>query len=171
MKVPCHFNLNICRTGQVHSVWKICIDPVQVATTTTKTRLLVQRYALAGTHCAGKHAKPDCPLCNSPPSPPKHSYTSSRNVPVHIIPGNQSWRSKNRSSPYSVIQSPAIDSWWREYSVHQPYEEPQKKSKKHSNVTPGECVSPSTMDTLLPFVTPVPSAPITLKPKLVHKIH
>jgi hypothetical protein len=38
----------------------------------TKARLLVQRYALGSSHCAGKHKKLVCPLCHGSPDDPEH---------------------------------------------------------------------------------------------------
>ena len=37
-----------------------------------KARLLVQRYSLAGTHCAGKQRNATCPLCQGPEEDLEH---------------------------------------------------------------------------------------------------
>ena len=66
-KTLCYINQNSCKIGQVHPIWQCGPDPIQTTMATTKARLLVQRYALAGTHCAGKNRKEHCPLCQGPP--------------------------------------------------------------------------------------------------------
>ena len=58
-----YLNLDACAPGQVHPVWNCGHDPCQVTMATTKVRLLVQRYALTGSHCAGKNQRTSCPLC------------------------------------------------------------------------------------------------------------
>ena len=66
-KTLCYLNTTICDIGQVHPVWRYGTDPIQVAMAATKARLLVQRYALTGTHNAGRNKQDHCPLCHGPP--------------------------------------------------------------------------------------------------------
>jgi hypothetical protein len=65
-------NLDACALGQVHQIWRCGADPLQTSMAMVKARLLVQRYALAGTHCAGKHRSTKCPLCDGPQEDIRH---------------------------------------------------------------------------------------------------
>ena len=71
-KTLAYVHLESCKVGQVHPVWRCGTDPLQVTMAATKARLLVQRYALAGTHCAGKNKRDNCPLCDGPPETLTH---------------------------------------------------------------------------------------------------
>ena len=67
-----YLNTEACKVGKVHPVWRCGTDPMQATMAATKTRLLVQRYALTGTHCAGKNRRDHCPLCDGPPETLAH---------------------------------------------------------------------------------------------------
>ena len=72
MKSLHYLDINSCQVGKIHPVWQCGTDPVQVAMASTKARLLVQRYALSGTHVAGAQKKEKCPLCLGPPETLEH---------------------------------------------------------------------------------------------------
>lgn len=50
-----HLYTDGCSFHEVHPVWNHSPDPLQVHMASTKAKLLVQRYPLASTHCAGRH--------------------------------------------------------------------------------------------------------------------
>jgi hypothetical protein len=56
-------NLEVCSFGMVHPVWNHSADPLQGHMASTKAKLMVQRYPLTTSHCAGKHRSETCPLC------------------------------------------------------------------------------------------------------------
>lgn len=65
-------NLDDCEHGKVHQAWKCGDDPLQVVMASTKVRLMVQRYPLSSTHCAGKYWSEECILCGGPAETVSH---------------------------------------------------------------------------------------------------
>lgn len=64
MKSLKYLNTDACKIGSVHPVWQCGSDPVQARMAAIHAKLLVQRYPLASSHCAGKRQSPNCPACN-----------------------------------------------------------------------------------------------------------
>jgi hypothetical protein len=60
-----YLNLNACSLDNIHPVWHVGLDPLCMHKATTKAQLLIQRYPLTGSHCAGKRKSTSCPLCNT----------------------------------------------------------------------------------------------------------
>lgn len=58
-----YLQLKNCQVGKTHQVWSCGTDPMQVAMSTTKARLLVQRYPLTGSRASGRKGTDKCPLC------------------------------------------------------------------------------------------------------------
>jgi hypothetical protein len=54
-----------CNPGQLHSVWNHNADPLEAHMATVKARVLVQRYPLYSSYCAGPKKSSLCPLCKS----------------------------------------------------------------------------------------------------------
>ena len=65
MKSLKHLNLRMCAMGYTHPVWVCGSDPLQTTMATVKAALLVGRYPLTGSKCAGKKQSSSCPLCNT----------------------------------------------------------------------------------------------------------
>ena len=63
MKTLKYLNTHNCCPGYVHTIWSHNTDPLEAHMATVKARILVQRYPLSSSHCAGKNASPTCPLC------------------------------------------------------------------------------------------------------------
>jgi hypothetical protein len=98
-------NLNACKIGTIHPIWDCGSDPMQVHMAVTKVRLLVQRYALGSSHCAGKHKTLSCPLCHGPPENMQH-FILSCPVTNHIrIPYLKKFRRSYISTGLSTNQS------------------------------------------------------------------
>ena len=67
-----YLNLEAFKIGEVHPVWKVGSDPVQVTMASNKARILVQRYQVYGVKCAGTRQLSTCPLCKGPPETLEH---------------------------------------------------------------------------------------------------
>ena len=65
MKTLDLLNIEACHPGMVHDVWYHNSDPLEAQMATVKARLLVQRYPLGYSHCAGKKKSDNCILCNN----------------------------------------------------------------------------------------------------------
>ncbi len=66
MKSLMYLDMSGCNIGVVHPVWRCGSDPMQARMASVQAKLLVQRYPLASSHCAGKHQSPSCPVCLGP---------------------------------------------------------------------------------------------------------
>lgn len=60
-----YLNINNCKIGKAHLVWRCGPDPMQATMAATKAVMLAGRYPLTGTRCAGRQALPACQLCES----------------------------------------------------------------------------------------------------------
>jgi hypothetical protein len=56
-------DMDTCYPRQVHSVWLHNSTPLEAHMATVKARILVQRYPLYSSYCAGKKKSARCPLC------------------------------------------------------------------------------------------------------------
>ena len=58
-----YIDLQNMRCGQTSNVWQHSADPLDAHMATVKARLLVQRYPLGYSHCAGTRKSDQCALC------------------------------------------------------------------------------------------------------------
>ena len=65
MKTLSLLNIEDCTAGIVHDVWYHTADPLDVQMATIKAKLLVQRYPLGYSYCAGKGKAEKCALCDN----------------------------------------------------------------------------------------------------------
>ena len=56
--------INTCFHKKLHPVWDHNSDPLAAHMATVKARLLIQRYPLRSSYCAGKNKNAPCPLCS-----------------------------------------------------------------------------------------------------------
>jgi len=63
MKTLTHLEFEDAKSGQVAHVWRHNSDPLEAQMATVKARLLVQRYPLGYSHCAGLKKTKVCALC------------------------------------------------------------------------------------------------------------
>ena len=62
-----YLNTEACTPGSVHQVWECGSSPQEVTIAATKARMLVQRYGITTSYCAGRNKTDLCPLCQQEP--------------------------------------------------------------------------------------------------------
>jgi rubrerythrin len=115
-----YLNLEACTPGSVHPAWKCGTDPLEVTMATVKVLLLVQRYPLSGTHCAGKLQQKDCPICKGPPKTLEHFLLHCPNLQEvrepHILKISNLaeefyYQPHNDSDRVQVLMDPSVLFW------------------------------------------------------------
>ena len=65
-------NVDVCRVGKLHPVWKNTVSQLDILKATVKAQLLIKRYPLTTSRTAGKKWNDTCPLCGSEPETTAH---------------------------------------------------------------------------------------------------
>jgi hypothetical protein len=71
-----HLNAHSCNFGRVHQVYDYADCPREIMMSSTKARMLIQRYGVSGSYTSGKMKSEKCPLCKTEEETLSHIYAS-----------------------------------------------------------------------------------------------